>query len=319
MALTTTAKFRRFSGFDIRDAFTGTADSGTTTTLVDSILTQVDDYWNNHQIHITGGTNAGRSRVVTDFVASSDTITVSPAFPSAIDNTSIYELVPDNSQEISEQQVSDFITIADKTVMQDVAVYVEKERVDGYAPQWSAGSDSDEGEINGTNAVFFVNRTPIADWDASTVVDTSDIRVDVLGDNDAWSENVSVSSVDDFTGKITLSSAPGSGAERVLVSYAYYPTNQAPDASLLERASNCQVGLQVLDTKARDMATLTWSSGSGMLRDPLEAKRAEFNAVYRTTIRRITRGEGYIRSNDYRIDLHGGPRGFGSWTLGEFD
>jgi hypothetical protein len=71
-------------------AFTGTADSGTTLTLVDNALTQADDFWNGMTLIITGGTNAGEIRQITDFDANTDTITVHTAFSSTVDGTSTY-------------------------------------------------------------------------------------------------------------------------------------------------------------------------------------------------------------------------------------
>lgn len=67
----------------------GTADSGTATTLVDNALTQVDDYWNFGRIEIT---KAGVTyyRKVKDFVASTDTIELDVEMPFAIDNTCTY-------------------------------------------------------------------------------------------------------------------------------------------------------------------------------------------------------------------------------------
>lgn len=76
-------------GEDIAGA-SGTADSGSSTTLVDDALTQDDDYWNGMILTIVAGTNIGESRNITDFVAATDTITVSPAFSAAIDATSQY-------------------------------------------------------------------------------------------------------------------------------------------------------------------------------------------------------------------------------------
>jgi len=73
----------------------GTADSGTTTTLVDDALTQGDNYWNDMLLVITGGTNAGQARRISDFVAASDEITVDTAFDAAIDNTSVYAIILD--------------------------------------------------------------------------------------------------------------------------------------------------------------------------------------------------------------------------------
>ena len=70
----------------------GTADSGSETTLVDADLVPGNDWWNGCWLHIISGTNAGEWRIITDSEASSNTVTVSPAFPVAIDNTSVYEI-----------------------------------------------------------------------------------------------------------------------------------------------------------------------------------------------------------------------------------
>lgn len=72
-------------------AVSGTADSGTTTTLVDSNLTEYDDdAFNDMILCIIAGTNKGQSRRISDFDGSTGTITVSTAFTKAIDNTSEY-------------------------------------------------------------------------------------------------------------------------------------------------------------------------------------------------------------------------------------
>jgi len=67
----------------------GTADSGTTTTLVDNELTQADDYWNYGEIEITKS-GVTYYRKVKDFVAGTDTITLDVEMPFAIDNTCTY-------------------------------------------------------------------------------------------------------------------------------------------------------------------------------------------------------------------------------------
>lgn len=67
----------------------GTADSGSATTLVDSALTQADDYWNYGEIIITIDGNEHR-RKVKDFVAASDTITFDVALPVAVSNGDSY-------------------------------------------------------------------------------------------------------------------------------------------------------------------------------------------------------------------------------------
>jgi len=87
-----TTRMIRISGTTVNEETTGTADSGTPTTLVDSALTQADDYWNGGFLAITAGTNAGEVRSVSDFVAGTDTVTVSVAFSNPIDATSVYAI-----------------------------------------------------------------------------------------------------------------------------------------------------------------------------------------------------------------------------------
>jgi len=67
----------------------GTADSGSTTTLVDNALTQADNHWNYGEIEITKGTKT-YYRKVKDFVAGTDTVTVDVELPVAVDNTCTY-------------------------------------------------------------------------------------------------------------------------------------------------------------------------------------------------------------------------------------
>ena len=67
----------------------GTADSGSTTTLVDNALTQINDYWNYGEIEITKGSKT-YYRKVKDFAAATDTITFDVELPVAVDNTCTY-------------------------------------------------------------------------------------------------------------------------------------------------------------------------------------------------------------------------------------
>jgi len=71
----------------------GTADSGTTTTLVDAALpaTQLN-YYNGWRLKITAGTNAGEARKVIGYDPGTKTLTLDRPFSAAIDNTSTYRL-----------------------------------------------------------------------------------------------------------------------------------------------------------------------------------------------------------------------------------
>lgn len=69
----------------------GTADSGTTTTLVDiELMEYKDDHWKGGTLEIVDGTNSGSKEVVSAFDRTTGTVTVSSAFGSAIDSTSKY-------------------------------------------------------------------------------------------------------------------------------------------------------------------------------------------------------------------------------------
>ncbi|MFC1995671.1 hypothetical protein ACFLVM_02200 [Chloroflexota bacterium] len=89
-----------------------TADSGTTTTLVDAALTEADDYWNGWLLTITaagGGPPEGESQFVTDFVASTDTLTTA-TFTTAIDTGDSYTLTSDAYIEVEAESSSALTT-----------------------------------------------------------------------------------------------------------------------------------------------------------------------------------------------------------------
>ncbi len=61
-----------------------TADAGGDAThTVDAALVEADDYWNNRYIKFITGNNAGLERLITDFVALTDTLT-HDAFPNVV-------------------------------------------------------------------------------------------------------------------------------------------------------------------------------------------------------------------------------------------
>ncbi len=73
----------------------GTADSGTTTTMVDSDRSEADtDYWVNQWIRFTSGNINGQVGLITGFTPASDTITFTPATTQAVANTITYEIIP---------------------------------------------------------------------------------------------------------------------------------------------------------------------------------------------------------------------------------
>jgi hypothetical protein len=71
-----------------------TADSGTTTTMVDAARTEADtDYWKGALIQFTSGTISGQVRLITGFNAATDTITFAPATTQAV-GTNTYNIIP---------------------------------------------------------------------------------------------------------------------------------------------------------------------------------------------------------------------------------
>ncbi len=71
---------------------TGTADSGSTTTLIDNVLTQADDYWNYGLLTCTKS-GVTESRIVSDFDAAADTATVGIPFSFTINNATTYTIL----------------------------------------------------------------------------------------------------------------------------------------------------------------------------------------------------------------------------------
>lgn len=73
---------------------TGTADSGSTTTLVDAdgSLSSTTNIYRGKELHIIGGTGVGQHQTIQDYNGTTKTITVDTAFSVALDNTSRYEI-----------------------------------------------------------------------------------------------------------------------------------------------------------------------------------------------------------------------------------
>jgi len=72
----------------------GTADSGSTTTMVDAARTEADnDYWKGRLILFTSGNISGQCAIITDFVAGTDTFTFAPPLTQAV-STQTYVILP---------------------------------------------------------------------------------------------------------------------------------------------------------------------------------------------------------------------------------
>lgn len=79
---------------EIQGAYvTGTSDAGgSTTTMVDAALTELDDVWNGSMIKFTSGAIDNQARLITDFDAATDTITFAPAVTASVGAGFTYEI-----------------------------------------------------------------------------------------------------------------------------------------------------------------------------------------------------------------------------------
>ena len=62
--------------------------------MVDSALTQAEDFFNGYALTFTSGAHNGKTVFVTDFNATTDTLTFTPALSSAV-STESYQLTND--------------------------------------------------------------------------------------------------------------------------------------------------------------------------------------------------------------------------------
>lgn len=90
----TSAELSATAVTEVRSLASGTADSGTTTTMVDAARTEADtDYWVGQMLVPTSGNIAGQARYITGFNAATDTLTFAPATTQAW-TTQTYEIWP---------------------------------------------------------------------------------------------------------------------------------------------------------------------------------------------------------------------------------
>jgi hypothetical protein len=80
---------------ELRSLLTGTADAGgSSTTMVDAARTEADDVHVGNWILFTSGAVANQVRLITDFVAATDTMTFAPAATASIGAGITYEILP---------------------------------------------------------------------------------------------------------------------------------------------------------------------------------------------------------------------------------
>ena len=190
-----------------------TADSGTTTTLVDTAIkisseTQ-DDSYNGYFIRMKSTTNVidGEIREVTDYTESTGTLTVSDAFSAAVATGDTYDLIPRYEpcnqdvtlQELriwnSDQSTADITDLAGRQVLTDrlrddpdenlgVAVAATVKDLVGYWPL----SDDGGGEIrdlSGTENHGWFSSTPIPNPGSPVTLDGERLAIQYSLENEA--------------------------------------------------------------------------------------------------------------------------------------
>lgn len=79
----------------------GTAQAGSTSSItLESGASAANDTYNGQVVYISAGTGAGQSRAIADYVGSTKVATVITNWATAPDNTSVYEVYPDDITEI---------------------------------------------------------------------------------------------------------------------------------------------------------------------------------------------------------------------------
>jgi hypothetical protein len=161
----------------------GVADSGSTTTLVDSdLIDYPDDHWTGGVIQFTDGTNAGLSRPVSDYVQSTGTVTWVASCASSVDTTTRYCVRRTFQPELdrSWEEVDEIVRrkgfrpalVMDSDELKSLHVYITLSKIcrvlskSGDDVWWSRAKDFDAKslkELNGIQFVYDADEDSVAD------------------------------------------------------------------------------------------------------------------------------------------------------------
>jgi hypothetical protein len=162
---------------------TGVADAGgTTTTMVDSALTEADDYWIGYDLVFTSGSNAGESQTVTDFVAATDTITVGTAFSNAPSAGDTYMLTTEYEWDTTSDQAVTATGAGSTTTIVDSALGGSDDQWNGYSIEFTSGTNND-GQVRTVTDYVAASGTITfspAITDATAATDTASLKVGEL-------------------------------------------------------------------------------------------------------------------------------------------
>lgn len=108
--------------------------AGTSTTVIASALTQADHFFVGGKITIASGPGYGESRTITAFTASSDTVTVSPAFDTTPTTASTFHIAtPGNAAAADNLAATDVISSTNvKAALKQLRVALAKPVKSGY-------------------------------------------------------------------------------------------------------------------------------------------------------------------------------------------
>ena len=224
----------------------GTAQSGTTTTVVLAAATNLaDDLIIGARIEIVGGTGADQYRTVADYVQSTDTITPDEAFNPAPDSTSKYFVRRDN-RAIIEVDASGYVSSNVQTVVGAAVTTIQANLATAAGQTTTQGAISDltdgttpvhvstmgTGSIAaGTFAASAINAAALA-ADAGTEIATAvgNIVIEDQGSTYTWKCSQAVL-LSVLAGEATTSSSPTfsdpSGAETRLTATVSGTTRNA--------------------------------------------------------------------------------------------
>lgn len=240
----------------INQAVGGTADAGgSTTTIVDAERTEADpDYWKGSYVLITSGSAIGQIRRITGFNATTDTITVSPAFTQSIGAGVTYIILRNAAAEV--------LVDAIKAGAVDAAA-VATDAIDGDALAASAVAEIQSGlalstQVDAVEADLddIQTRLPATLSGGKMRSQVEGLDADVITAASIAAGAIGVAEAPNLDAAISSRAAPGAAM-------ALTPGERdSVAAALLDLANGCEAGYTVRQT-LRIMAAVLAGKASG--------------------------------------------------------
>jgi hypothetical protein len=256
---------------ELRAVVSGTADSGSTTTMVDSARTEADtDYWKGNLLLFTSGNIAGQCRLITGFNASTDTITFAPATTQAV-STQTYEILPAGAVNVRQwlestvnSLISGRVDVNVQAMANDVitAAAIANAAID--AATFAAGAIDATAIANGaidaaTFAAGAIDAAAIANGaiDAATfaagAIDATAIADGAIDANTFAAGAITAAAIaTDAIGSSELATSAANKIRDTILSDATAFAGANIDAAVSTRATPAQVNTEVLDVLTVD-------------------------------------------------------------------